>query len=111
MNKLDQLLETNGVRVAFEFKPDGELIDYRAKTNTSREMAAMMARYCATVTMQFQTLANSFTMASEMSWVPQRGWVYSSQDWTVVIGNGGYRGVFVETAKLDLNRIFEVLVN
>jgi roadblock/LC7 domain-containing protein len=111
MYNLDQLLEIEGVRVAFEFGADGELVDYRTKANTSGEMASMMARYCATVTMQFQTLANSFTMASEMSWVPQRGWVYSSQDWTVVIGNGGYRGVFVESAKLDLNHIFKVLVS
>jgi roadblock/LC7 domain-containing protein len=37
--------------------------------------------------------------------------VYSSQDWTGVIGNGGYRRVFIETGKLDLNRIFEALLN
>ena len=40
--------------------------------------------------------------------MPQQSWTYSGGDWTVAIG-GGRKGVFVETAKADFNRLFEVL--
>jgi roadblock/LC7 domain-containing protein len=43
-----------------------------------------------------------------MNWVPQQGWAYSGGEWTVAIG--GNRGVFVETAKADFNRLFQALV-
>jgi hypothetical protein len=45
---------------------------------------------------------------SKMNWVPQQGWAYSGGEWTVAIG--GNRGVFVETAKADFNRLFQALV-
>lgn len=63
---------------------------------------------CATVTMMFNTLAGAFTQLSKMNWVPQKGWAYSGGDWTVAVG--GNRGVFVETARADFNKLFETLV-
>jgi roadblock/LC7 domain-containing protein len=39
-----------------------------------------------------------------------QGWAYSGGEYSVAIGAGGTRGVFVETAKADFNRLFEVLV-
>jgi hypothetical protein len=60
--------------------------------------------------MMFNTLASSYTQLSGMRWVPQQGWAYSGGDWTVAIGGGGYKGVFVETARADFNKLFEVLV-
>jgi roadblock/LC7 domain-containing protein len=42
------------------------------------------------------------------SWVPQHGWAYSGGEWTACIGDGGNRGVFVETSKAGFNRLFEV---
>jgi roadblock/LC7 domain-containing protein len=74
----------------------------------SPEMAEMTAQFCATVTMNFNTLAGAFTQLSQMSWVPQQGWAYSGGEWTVAIG--GNRGVFIETAKADFNQLFQVLV-
>jgi roadblock/LC7 domain-containing protein len=109
MMSLDELLKIEGVLVAFEFRADGELVDYRSNNNTGQEMAITMPRYCATVTMNFRTLANGFTLTSEMNWLPQRGWSYSSPQWTVMIGNGGYRGAFVQTEKADLNHLSNVL--
>jgi roadblock/LC7 domain-containing protein len=43
-----------------------------------------------------------------MNWVPQQGWMYAGGDWTVAIG--GNRGVFVETAKADFNKLYSALV-
>ncbi len=108
MASLDDLLDIEGVAAAGEFTPDGELVDYKARMDMSEEMAQMTAQFCATVTMMFNTLAGSFTQLSGMNWVPQQGWAYSGGEWTVCIG--GNRGVFVETAKADFNRLFEVLV-
>jgi roadblock/LC7 domain-containing protein len=108
MTSLDDLLDIEGVAAAGEFTPDGELVDYKAKMDMSEEMAQMTAQFCATVTMMFNTLAGSFTQLSGMNWVPQQGWAYSGGEWTVAIG--GNRGVFVETAKADFNRLFEALV-
>ena len=85
------------------------LVDFQAKMDMSEQLAEMTAQFCATVTMMFNTLANSYTQLSEMQWVPQQGWAYSGGEWTVAIGAGGRKGVFVETAKADFNRLFEVL--
>jgi roadblock/LC7 domain-containing protein len=108
MATLDELLSINGVVAAGEFTADGRLVDYRAKMDMSPETAAMAAQFCATVTMMFNTLAGAFTQLSAMNWVPQQGWAYSGGEWTVAIG--GNKGVFVETAAADFNRLFEVLV-
>jgi roadblock/LC7 domain-containing protein len=107
---LDELLTIEGVAAAGEFGPDGSLVDYRANMDMSPEMAAGAAQFCATVTMMFNTLAGAFSQMSGMQWTPQQGWAYSGGDWTVAIGGGGYKGVFVETARADFNKLFEVLV-
>jgi len=72
------------------------------------ELAGASAQFCATVTMLFNTLAGAFTQISKMSWVPQQGWMYAGGEFTVAIG--GYRGVFVETAKADFNKLYKALV-
>ena len=108
MATLEELLNIEGVVAAGEFNRDGSLADFEARMDMSEEMAQMTAQFCATVTMMFDTLAGSFTQLSGMNWVPQQGWAYSGGDWTVCIR--GTRGVFVETAKADVNRLFEVLV-
>ena len=110
MATLDELLGIEGVVAAGEFGADGSVRDYKAKMDMPPDMAQMTAQFCATVTMMFNTLANSYTQLSGMRWVPQQGWAYSGGDWTVAIGGGGRKGVFVETAKADFNRLFEVLV-
>ena len=103
---LDDLVKMEGVIAAFEYTPDGECVGYR---NVSPEMAAMIARFCATVTMLFNTLATSFTSLAEANWMPQQGWTYTGGDHTVILGGGGYRGVFVETAKANLPELFQAL--
>lgn len=74
----------------------------------SQELAAMSAQFCASVTLLFDTLGGAFTQLSHMKWSPQQGWAYSGGDDTVCVG--GTRGVFVETAKADFNKLFEALV-
>ena len=110
MAKSDDLLKIEGVVAVVEFTADGELVDFKSKMDMSpsTEMAAMTAQFCATVTMMFNTLAGAYTKLSGMKWVPQQGWAYSGGEWTVAIG--GNRGVFVETAKADFNKLFESLV-
>jgi roadblock/LC7 domain-containing protein len=103
---LDDLVKMDGVIAAFEYMPDGECTGYR---NVSPEMAAMIARFCATVTMLFNTLATSFTSLAETSWMPQQGWTYTGGNHTVILGGGGYRGVFVETAKANLPELLQAL--
>src|SRR3989304_3362155 len=95
---LDDLLKLEGVTAAFEYTADGRWTEYRA-SHPPPEMAALIARYCALVTMTFNTLASAFTTLTEANWMPQRAWVYVGGDHTVVVGNGGYRGVFVQSAK------------
>jgi roadblock/LC7 domain-containing protein len=108
MATLDELLDIEGVAAAGEFNADGSLVDYKANMDLSEELAEMTAQFSATVTMMFNTLASSYTQLSGMQWVPQQSWTYSGGDWTVAVG-GGRKGVFVETAKADFNRLFEVL--
>jgi roadblock/LC7 domain-containing protein len=110
MASLEELLQIDGVVAAGEFSRDGTLIDYKANMDMSPELAAMAAQFCATVSMLFNTLAPAFSQFSGMNWVPQHGWAYSGGDYTVAIGAGGTKGVFVETAKADFNHLFEVLV-
>jgi len=69
----------------------------------------MAAQFCASVTMNFSTLAGAFTRLSGMNRVPQQGWAYSGGEDTVAIGGGGYRGVFIRTEKADFNRLFRQL--
>jgi roadblock/LC7 domain-containing protein len=47
---------------------------------------------------------------SKQNWAPQLGWAYASGEWTVAIGGNGYRGVFIQTAKADFNKLFETLI-
>jgi roadblock/LC7 domain-containing protein len=110
MSSLDDLLKIDGVAIAFEFTADGKCSSYKANMNVSDEMAAMIAQFCATVTMNFNTLAGAFTKMSGQNWAPQQGWAYASGEWTACIGGGGYRGVFVQTAKADFNKLFTSLV-
>ena len=104
---LDDLIKIEGVLMAFEFTPEGTCTAYK---NVSPEMAAMAARHCATVTMEFNTLAGDFSTLSQQTWTPQHDWMYRGGHYTVIVGIGGYRGVFVETARADLNRLFEALI-
>lgn len=108
MATLDELLQIDGVVAAGEFTADGKLVDYKAKMDMSPEMAAMSAQFTASVTMLFNTLAGAFAQMSGMNWTPQRGWAYTGGDWTVAVG--GNKGVFVETAKVDFNKLFQDLV-
>jgi roadblock/LC7 domain-containing protein len=98
---LDDLLGIDGVTVAFEYTSDGKCTGYKANAEVSPEMAAMIVRYCALVTMTFGVLASAFTALSEANWIPQHGWMYTGGDYTVILGKGGYQGVFVETAKAN----------
>src|SRR5574341_2231409 len=103
---LDDLVKMEGVIMAFEYTPDGKCTAYK---NVVPEMAAMAAKFCATVTMEFNTLAISFSALNERQWVPQHGWMYRGGDYTVMVGNGGYRVVFAETAKADLKELLNAL--
>jgi roadblock/LC7 domain-containing protein len=107
---LDDLLKIEGVQVAFEFSPDGQPVAYKAKEPLSPEAAAMITQFCATVTMNFNTLAGSFSQLSQQAWVPQQGWMYAGGDYSVAIGGGGYKGVFIESAKADFNQLYRALV-
>ncbi len=105
---LDDLLRIEGVVAAGEFTADGKLVDYKASMDMTPEMAAMSAQFTATITMLFDTLSGAFGQFSGMKWTPQQGWMYAGGDWTVAVG--GHRGVFVETAKADFNKLFQALV-
>jgi roadblock/LC7 domain-containing protein len=105
---LDDLLQIDGVAAAGEFALDGRLVDFRSKADMTPELAAISAQFCASVTMLFNTLGGAFTQLSGMNWSPQKGWMYAGGDYTVAVG--GTRGVFIETAKADFNRLFSALV-
>ena len=110
MASLEELLQIDGVVAAGEFARDGSLINYKASMDMSPELAADAAQYCATVSMLFDTLSGAFSQRSGMNWTPQQGWAYSGGEWTVAVGEGGRKGVFVETAKADFNNLFRALV-
>jgi roadblock/LC7 domain-containing protein len=107
MATLNELLNLNGVVAAGEFTADGKLVDFKSKMEMPPEMAEMSAQFCSSVTMLFNTLAGSFAQLSKMKWVPQQVWAYSGGEWTVAVG--GNKGVFVETAKADFNKLFQTL--
>jgi roadblock/LC7 domain-containing protein len=113
MATLQELLDLEGVVVAGEFDFEGRMLDYEANMDMSEDMseeiAQMTAQFCAAVSVMLNTLASSFADRSGMNWVPQHGWAYSGGEWTACIGDGGRRGVFVETSKADFNRLFEAL--
>ncbi len=105
---LDDLVNMKGVLLAFEFTPDGTCTSYK---NVTREMAAMICRFCAPVTMNFNALASGFTELSEQQWVPQKGWTYVGGTHTVIMGRGGRRGVFAESNEVSIDEVFAVLEN
>ena len=109
MATLQELLDLEGVVVAGEFDFEGRMLDYEAKMDMSEETAQMAAQFYAAVSVMLNTLASSFAERSGMNWEPQHGWAYSGGEWTACIGDGGKRGVFVETSKADFNRLFEAL--
>ncbi len=110
MATLEDLLKIDGVVAAGEFRLDGTLVDYRSSMDMSPELAAQAAQFCATVSMLFRTPSGAFEGISGMSWTPPQGWAYSGGQFTVAIGEGGTKGVFVETAKADFNDLFRAWV-
>jgi roadblock/LC7 domain-containing protein len=108
VSTLEELLTLDGVVAAGEFRPDGSVVEFQSRMDMSSGFATMAAQFCATVTMLFNTLAPAFQGLSGMDWTPQQGWAYRGGDYTIAIG--GYRGVFVETDKADLNALFGALV-
>lgn len=110
MATLEELCKIDGVMSAGEFRDDGGLVDYRANMDMPAEVAAQAAQFCATVTMLFKTLGGAFEGVSGMPWTPQRGWAYTGGEYTVAMGEGGHKGVFIETAKADFNQLFQLLV-
>ena len=108
MATMEELLKIEGVAAVGEFQPDGSLLNYKANMEMSPEMAGMSAQFCATVSMLFGTLSGAFGQLSGMQWAPAKGWMFAGGDWTVAVG--GNKGVFVETAKADFNKLFAALV-
>jgi roadblock/LC7 domain-containing protein len=109
MSTLQELLDIEGVVLAGEFDFEGRMLDYEAKMDMSEETAQRAAQFCAAVSVMLNTMASSFADRSGMNWEPQRGWTYSGGAWTACIGDGGRRGVFVETSRADFNELFEAL--
>ena len=114
MATTEQLLELEGVGAAGEFTADGDLVDWKASLDVSPEMdehiiefAPEVAKWCAAVTAKLETAAQELARATQMSWLPQRGWTFTGGDWTVAVW--GNRGVFVRTVEADFNRVFEAL--
>jgi roadblock/LC7 domain-containing protein len=103
---LDDLVNMKGVLLAFEFTTDGTCTSYK---NVTREMAAMICHFCVAVTMNFNALASGFTNLSIQEWVPQKGWVYVGGSHTVIVGKGGYRGVFADSAQVSIDEVFAAL--
>lgn len=104
---LDDLIKVEGVAAAGWITPDGKCADYKANMEMPKELANKAAQYIATVTMLFDTLADAFSKESQMNWTPQQGWTYSGGDWTVVAW--GDVGVFCQTEKTDMEKLFSVL--
>jgi roadblock/LC7 domain-containing protein len=103
---LDDLVNMKGVILAFEFTADGTCTSYK---NVTREMAAMICRFCAAVTMNFNALASGFTELSEQQWVPQKGWMYVGGTHTVIMGKGGQRRVFAYSADVSIDEVLAAL--
>ena len=109
MATLEELLKIDGVAAVGEFRPDGSLIDYKANMEMPLELAGMSAQFCATVSMVFgTTMSGAFTQLSGMNWSPPQGWMFAGGDWTVSVAGG--RGVFVDSAKANFNKLFGALV-
>jgi roadblock/LC7 domain-containing protein len=104
---LDELLKFDGVMAAGIFSPEGKLVDYKSRDEMPEEMAEMTAKFCGAVNMMFDALASAYTQLYRMEWVPQHNWMYSGGDWSVMIS--GTRGVFVESSKADLKKLFTAL--
>jgi len=104
---LDELLKFDGVMAAGIFSPEGKLVDYKSKTGMPKEMAQMTAKFCGAVNMMFDVLASAYTQLYKMNWVPQHNWMYSGDDWTIIIS--GTRGVFVESSNADLEKLLKTL--
>jgi roadblock/LC7 domain-containing protein len=110
MATLQELLDLEGVVVAGEFDFEGRMLDYEAlEIDMSEEMAQMTAQFCAAVSVMLNTLASSFAERHELGASTRLG-VLSGGEWTACIGDGGRRGVLVETSKADFNnKLFEDL--
>jgi roadblock/LC7 domain-containing protein len=103
---LDELMNLPGVVAAGEFKEDGPLVDFKGKVE--RRIAEMAAQMSASTSRTFKQQAEQFTQASGMKWTPAMGWAFTGGDYTIaVMGN---KGVFVETAKTDFNKLFQALL-
>ena len=114
MSNLDDLLKLRGVVAAGEFSPDGTLLDWRiglhadgANENLLR-VGRLNAQFVATVTMLFNSMADTYERLSDLRWSPQKGWLYVGGDWLVAVGGG--RAVYAQTSEADIAELYESVI-
>ena len=71
------------------------------------KLAPETAQMCANVSKTLRKIFDEYAVKSQMTWTPQKVWMYSGGDWTLVVG--GNQGVFVETAKADFNELRKMM--
>jgi roadblock/LC7 domain-containing protein len=67
----------------------------------------MLTQSLAIITAMFNNLADSQAPLSGTQRISRRGWAYSVGDWALVVGSN--KGVLVETARADFDRLSEAL--
>jgi roadblock/LC7 domain-containing protein len=102
MVQLDELFQLDGVTAIAKLDDMGRIVDWKAKGAVSHDLKEAMGTFINSI----MTLMEQQARVAPRNWHPRRYWVYSGGDMTMIAA--GQNAAIMETAKADMNSIFNM---
>lgn len=108
--KLEELKMIPGCMLALVIDNEGKCLACEHTEGKHADAHDRVAQALSEVTSAMDKLAVELELATGRSCLPQEGWAMMGQDLSVLMGNGGFRGVVVRTSRLKGNELMEDLL-
>ena len=94
--RFDELSKRTGCLLAVVIDNEGKCLALEAKENIEPKSAERMTGAMADVVAALEKLSVEIEILTGKSFLPQEGWALMGQHLSVVMGNGGFRGIVME---------------
>jgi len=102
MVQLDELFQLDGVTAIAKLDDMGRIVDWKAKGMVSPELKDAFGKVISSTVTMLEQMAR----IAPRNWSPRRYWIFSGGDMTMIAS--GQNAVIIETAKADMNSIFNL---
>ncbi len=102
MVQLDELFQLDGVTAIAKLDDRGRIGDWKAKGMVSPDLKDAFGKLIS----ETLTMLEQMARIAPRNWSPRSYWVFSGGDMTMIAS--GQNAVIIETAKADMNSIFNL---